>query len=225
MKKLPFYKINILLLFVFCCFPAFSMRDFTGPLPTANVETWELARTYRKLCSSYNDDKNLFEDAFENFEEMIFLPVLQNSNPTNSFLTRARGTRDKIVAEANNVNYGNNPKFPMFYSSIEEKILPKLNNRIDLARLDENVFQGFGSLGAINNFTNDVNLQNTINLLTGRIFQIDLIDGIVDIDQSSILSTSSGTMVNYNLISRQINDLLPLAGAQLNGILTCAHSL
>jgi hypothetical protein len=223
------YFHKIILLFFGCVISssAFSMNDFPGVLPAADVETWELARTYRQLCLSYNNDQGM-NNALTDFEEGVFLPIPQGRNPS-AFLNRARGTRDRITNEVSSIN----PLRPYFSKIIEEQSLSKLKNRIDLARLDENIFQGFGSLGGLNNFANvglnnafnDVNLRGALSTLTGRIFQINFVNNAIDINNSSVLSTSSGTLIDWNPFAHQINNLLPLANTPLNSVLTCAHSL
>jgi hypothetical protein len=90
-----FNKIGLLVFSCIVSFSAFAMDDFPGDVPTDDVETWELATTYRKLCETYNDDTSSvrdLDDAFTEFEEGIFLPTKQNNNPT-AFVERARGIR------------------------------------------------------------------------------------------------------------------------------------
>ena len=140
-------------------------------------------------------------------------------------MQRARPTLERITDEVNN------PRFPFLSDILVDKIVPNLKTRIDLARIDENVFNGYGSLGAINNFGefniqhqfSDLNLQNALSSLTGRLFQVECINGAIDVNQSSILSTSSGTLISWDPINSQINNLPSLVNAPLNSVLTCAR--
>ena len=81
-----FKKIGLLVFSCIVSFAAFAMEDFHGRLPTADLETAQLARTYRGLSLSYNNNTNLqtFNDAFTEFENGIFFPVPQNNTPTNA---------------------------------------------------------------------------------------------------------------------------------------------
>ncbi len=213
------------LLFFSCIisFSAFAMRDVSSKLPSqADDETQELARTYRKLCHSYNIDEPIsnFSKAYEEFEDAIFFPVDQkssNPNEQNSydpsvFLRRAREILNKIQEEINH------PTSQMLSTLLQKNIVPLLTNRIDLARLDKNLFQSFGTRGSINNFNSDVHLRRALRTLTGRLFQIDIC-------RNDLLSASSAIMIHWNKKRQRISNLNNQKNLSLNSILTCAHAV
>ena len=221
MNNIIYNKIKFILVFSFFNFSALAINDVGGPpSPQADDETRELARTYSNFCSVHRNNNNIrdFETAYEEFEESIFFPILQSSSdPTDPnrhnprvFLKRARKTFEKIQEAIND-----NQTSGMLRILLEKDIEPELNHRIDLARLDQNIFQGVGRRGSMAINAN-IPLQQVLNLLTGRVFQINNEDG-------ECVSTSSGTMVHWN--NNQMSTLNNNNNLLLTSILTCAHAI
>lgn len=217
------HKTGLLFFSCIISFSAFAMRDVSSKLPSqADDETQELARTYRRLCYSYNIDEPIsnFSKAYEEFEDAIFFPVDQrSSNPDDKssydpsvFLSRSRKTLNKIQEEIDH------PTSQMLSTLLQKNIVPLLTNRIDLARLDKNLFQRLGIRGSIDNFTSEVYLRKALGCLTGRLFQID-------ISTNDLLSASSAIMIHWNKKRQQISNLNNQGNLSLNSILTCAHAL
>lgn len=81
---------------------------------------------------------------------------------------------------------------------------------------------GNGVRSSFNHPDLSVNAQNSLNILTGRIFQIS-------VEDSQLVSTSSGTLANYNPlgigIQNKLSQLIPGNNQALNSIVTCAHAL
>lgn len=143
------HKTGLLFFSCIISFSAFAMHDVSSKLPSkAGDETQELARTYRRLCYSYNIDELIsnFSKAYKEFEDAIFFPVDQrSSNPDDKssydpsvFLSRARETLNKIQEEIDR------PTSQMLSTLLQKNIVPLLTNRTDLARLDKNLFQRLG---------------------------------------------------------------------------------
>lgn len=216
---------NITLLFSSCIisFSAFAMRDAGGWVPpAAGVETKELVRTYRKLHKSYNENKSIqnFDAAYGDFEKAIFFPVNQRNRHTNIrnswrtaiFLNKARAILAAFEEEIEN------PTLQHIAFLFENNIVPLLKNRIDLARLDKNLFDQLATRGSIKNFTSNQGLRQALNTLTGQIFQVNS-------DTDEVISTASGLMVHWDPINRQIYSLNKDCNSSLNSILTCAHAV
>lgn len=134
------------------------MQNLQGNvLNNSSQELLQLVNTYRTLRKIYNNNDSTvieLENAYSEFYDSILYPIQQNMNST-FFLDKCR----QILRNINDALTNRNPNLPYLSTFLEKEILPMLKNRIDVARLDENVFNGFGSLGGLNNF-NDFYLQN-----------------------------------------------------------------
>jgi len=97
-----------------------------------------------------------------------------------------------------------------------------LRERLDLARIDENVRLGNGVRSHFAHPNLSINARNSLSVITGRIFQIS-----VNINPT-LISTSSGTLANYNPLGMDIQNkmpqLIPGNNQALNSIVTCAHA-
>lgn len=217
-----FYKKVIILCAVFFKIQTFAMTDVPGPLPgIGDQPRLVLAATYRDLCGSVNNNGSIinFSNALNNFEDAINFPIPVNIvggqvvvayNHAN-FITRSRLTLNRID--------GIGIEFLAKNLKAHEELLKQ---RVDLARIDENVRLGDGVISHFNHPNLSVNAQNSLNILTGRIFQISV--GI----NPALVSTSSGTLANYNPlgigIQNKLPQLIPGNNQALNSIVTCAHA-
>jgi len=191
-----------------------AMRDFQGQLPNADLQTWRLAKTYRKLCTQYNDNSPIRDvsKAYKKFSTSIFYPVAQLDNP-EPFLEMARRIFINIQESIDNMD---EEEHAILYRSINEYIIPKMRHRIDLARLDKNIFQGLGISGTIH--TQIPSVTDALRKLTGRVFEIN-------VGGDAIISTASGTVIQWNDEENRVNDLINNSNVGLNSVLTCAHAI
>lgn len=252
MNKIFCNKI-IFVIWVFINFSALSIERVPDELLNdAGEETVQLATKYNEFCDEYNNESSfkLVINSYQKFEDVIFYgvsdsiltvtiePIDQNKKSLLSFLRCSKEILKNIKQEIDETN-------PDIISNfIQEKTIPILENRIDLARLDLNVLSNFGSVGSIDikiNFPADLkisshkdkiikrlkinkktiikkNLQKTLKLITGRLFHI----GIEDDD---LISTSSATMISWDCTNHTIQNLDLFRYSILNSILTCAHAL
>lgn len=227
-----FSKKVIILCTVFFKIQTFAMEDLPGRLPgiinygqfnqaIVDFPINDLASSYRDLCRSVSNNESIvnFSAALDSFEEAIngLIPVnilggqvVVTYNHAN-FITRSRLTLQRI----DNIGH----EFLAKNLKAHEKTLKE---RVDLARIDENVRLGNGVRSSFNHPDLSVNAQNSLNILTGRIFQIS-------VEDSQLVSTSSGTLANYNPlgigIQNKLPQLIPGNNQALNSIVTCAHAL
>ncbi len=221
--KIKLFKRTLVAFFVFCCsvFAIPTIKDNVS----GDIDSEQFKKMYNRLCKCYNNENSeikLFNKKFEDFENSILYPVHITSP---SFLKISRKALRHLSKE------GNKPKNSILYSLIEDRLIPKLSNRIDLARLDNNISKGFGSRKKIDNFGNKIRKsffslerKKALSYLTGRIFQVEYIDHNIDINKSNLLGTSSGLLIDWDNINFKINNLSANSNTALNSILTCAHS-
>ena len=215
MKKILFYF--LLFLAFFHQNSIAVLGDIGGQLPQNDTANHILSASYRHFKNTYNDDDSViidYENHYRNFSGSIYSTIDHTHNP-QAYLTRIRRIRDFIIQE------DQNPDKPFLFSLVGNNVLKLINHRIDLARLDSNL--EILMRGNIIN-TNIDNFSISLRAITGRVFQVSLIDGLIDVDNSEIQSSSSGTLIDYNFGLHQINNIQANQATNLNALLTCAHA-
>jgi hypothetical protein len=213
------------ILFYFLLFSAFFhqnsiavLGDIGGQLPQNDTANHILSASYRNFRNTYNDDNSVitdYENHYRLFRRSIYTNI-DNTYDPNTYLTRIRRIRDFITQEKQN------PDKPFLFSLVDNSILKRIDHRIDLARLDNNLNMGIHG-NIVNTDVNNIVCQ-TLRIITGRVFQVSLIDGLIDVDDSAIQSTSSGALINYDFGLHQINNIQLNQATNLNALLTCAHA-
>ena len=238
-----FSKKVIILCTVFFKIQTFAMEDLPGRLPgiinygqlnqaIVDFPINDLASSYRDLCRSVNNQgqpTQNFPDTLDAFKNAIVSPVLTQINLFNNQIVipydQKNFLRRSILTLRNINNIDNNNVIPLhrrnFLITNLHGCKSILSERVDLARIDENVRLGNGVRSHFNHPNLSVNAQNSLNILTGRIFQIS-------VEDNCLASTSSGTLANYNPagigIQNKLPQLIPGNNQVLNSIVTCAHA-
>lgn len=160
----------------------------------------------------------------EKLETALFYPMDMNAVPDQTLLlTRLRLIRERF----------NHPNTKAIFGPIIRNLRKLVNNRIDLARIDQNVLAEDGVRGIFDHPDFHPSIPNALRSITGVIFHITKsLDGEGDINEG-VERGGSGILVNFIQDGDNVPNVQPLgavlpgvAGAQqLNGVLTCAHVL
>lgn len=148
-------------------------------------------------------------------EELFSLPNMNGPILDQApLLARLRAIRDRLNAA--------DPRIKPMLRNLRGSI----GNRIDLARIDQNVHAGDGVRGDFNHPNFNAHVQNSLGLITGVIFHITQSLDNAGAIHESVESVGSGTLVNLNAAAvPNIQNLVSGHGQELNGVLTCAHVL
>lgn len=208
-----------ILLFFGCIASAFgavngNIPPIPGPPPAVQLP---LDNAFNNLRTRANVQcvNDLFS-AVGDLRTAIFIPMDINNIPNqNQFLTRLRAIRNSL----NNTHRRMGPSI--------RNLQGLISNRIDLARIDQNVLTGLGRRATFNHPNFTINIRQTLSSITGRIFHIkrSLVGGGID---EEVQGVGSGTLVHFTQAHNNppdIQQLVPGANQQLNAVLTCAHVL
>lgn len=187
-------------------------------------------------------DKNTPEDALINsYANMI------NANDIKNFQRNAKSFYEKIYYLTDKDNIGNQTTYikvaedlnsklfriPEIFSDYFDNHIIRLSNRIDLARLDQQIFTGEGVRDSFVHPGIPQEARDVLNTLVGKIYRIIKIDEESDNDESQgklgskkkkddVESVGSGMLASLGSHGLPAN-LSP--NAKLNGIITAGHNL
>jgi hypothetical protein len=197
--------------------------------PTNDTANDVLSRRYRHFGTVYNNSNNFNAERyglyFDTFKQSIYYPVtnvnnidyINDYNPQN-YLNRIRDIQNSLRTESNN------PRYPILFSFVKDKLLSSIDHRIDLAGLDISLHSNnIGIRGNQINTIDDI-FYRSLRTITGGIFQVSLINEEIDINNSIIKGPFSGTLISYDPTNNRINNLESNNQRVLNAILTCAHA-
>lgn len=207
-------------LFIYCTIIYSSLLGVNIPhipgFPPAVLLPVDHAFNNLLACANQQPTTNLLV-ATDNLEDSLFLPIDITAIPDQtSLLPRLRAIRNSLN--------GSDPLINPLLKNLKELV----SNRIDLARIDQNIYNGRGRIRTFNHPNFTPNVQNALASITGVIFHITKSLGAGGAINESVKGVGSGTLVHFvpdGAGIPTIQNLVAGGNAQLNGILTCAHVL
>jgi len=166
----------------------------------------DLRTTYNRIIQPLN--LNNFRARCEDFKDNIFFPINMNDFPDQSDYI------DETIDIRNKINI-----FPAILRPYFKKHKSDLLNRIDLAKIDQQLITQDGHKGNFNFQHIGVNYRNPLHTLVGKIFHVTQEKD----EDPEVNDVGSAILASFN-------QNLPLNMAankqySLNGVITCSHVL
>ncbi|AIL13690.1 hypothetical protein IM40_09685 (plasmid) [Candidatus Paracaedimonas acanthamoebae] len=164
----------------------------------------KLQKSYKKMRKNMHLDE--LEDRAEKFKERIYDPVnMDNIGDQTEYISTLRDLKKRL-----------DKVHPILVPYFEDHI-DEIDNRLDLARLDLQLFNRRGVRGSFNHPLIPQNIQTSLSSIVGKIFHITQEEG----EPEDVMDIGSGMMAK--LINGKPSNIKN--GDMLNGVMSCAHVL
>lgn len=213
MQKKRSFIVSLLAVFMLITSPGKSTLKFQDILeaprtnhPVPNSPEESLINSYKRLRAKLTLDT--FDQRSREFYTFIFDPIdSTNIVNQNNYIDELIDLKEKLSTV-----------HPLFESYFKNYVT-RLDHRLDLARIDQQIFNVNGIRRSFNHPNIHINMRPLLNALTGKIFLITQKDTLVE----DVSYSGSGMFMSLNF--NNIQNLDNNQNYPLNSVLTCSHVL